>query len=121
MSSLTLELRGDAVLATIVGRIDGQTGPQLQEQLLAAMADATYAVYDVTSVNYMSSAGFRLLLQLCRLAAGKGGALALVGLTDEIRETMEMTGFLDFFLLCTTQEEAFTKVGHGSVSHAGAN
>jgi anti-sigma B factor antagonist len=121
MSSLTFELRENILLAHIAGRIDGQTGPQLEQQLLAAMAGATHAVYDVAGVPYMSSAGFRLLLVLCRTAAAKGGQLAIVGLADEIRDTMEMTGFLDFFLVCNTRDEALAKVRHEPVGHACAN
>lgn len=121
MSYLSCDVRGDALVATIAGRIDGQTAPVLQEQLLAAMADVTHAVYDVSGVSYMSSAGFRLLLLLGRSAASKGGQLALVGLLDEIRDTMEMTGFLDFFLVCQSQDEALGKVRNESVGHACTN
>jgi anti-sigma B factor antagonist len=120
MSQLTFETHGDVLVATIAGRIDGQTGPQMQDRLLVAMADATHAVYDVAGVSYMSSAGFRLLLLLCRTAALKGGRLALVGLIDEVRDTMDMTGFLDFFLVCSTLDEALEKVRHESIGHVGA-
>ena len=121
MSYLSCETRGDVLVATIAGRIDGQTAPVLQEQLFAAMADATHAVYDVSGVSYMSSAGFRLLLLLCRSAASKGGQLAMVGLLDEIRDTMDMTGFLDFFLVCKSLDEALEKVRNESVGPAYAN
>jgi anti-sigma B factor antagonist len=121
MSTMNFELRDDALVATIEGRIDGQTGPVLQDRLMVAMTDATHAVYDVTGVSYMSSAGFRLLLLLCRMAAAKGGQSALVGLADEVRDTMEMTWFLDFFLVCATQDEALSKVRNESVGHACAN
>ena len=43
--------------------------------------------------------------------ASKGGQLALVGLSDEIRDTMEMTGFLDFFIVAATVDEAFATGG----------
>jgi anti-sigma B factor antagonist len=121
MSQLTSETRDGVLVATIIGRIDGQTAPLLQDQLLAAMADSTHAIYDVASVSYMSSAGFRLLLLLCRTAALKGGRLAMVGLLDEVRDTMEMTGFLDFFLICDSLDEALGKVRNEPISHVGAH
>jgi anti-anti-sigma regulatory factor len=47
--------------------------------------------------------------------------LALVGLSDEIRDTMSMTGFLDFFVLTTTLEEAVQSVKEArSVSEGAA-
>ena len=121
MSQLTFETRDNVLVATIAGRIDGQTGPLLQAQLLAAMGDVTHTVYDMAGVTYMSSAGFRLLLLLYRTASMKDGQMALVGLIDEIRDTMDMTGFLDFFLVCNTLDEALGKVRHEPVGHVGAN
>jgi anti-sigma B factor antagonist len=119
-SNLNCEVRGDVLIATIAGRIDGQTGPALQDQLLAAMSQATHAVYDMAQVPFMSSAGFRLLLLLYRTVSIKGGQLAMVGLSDEIRDTMDMTGFLDFFLVCKTLDEGLTKVRNEPVEHARA-
>jgi anti-sigma B factor antagonist len=118
MSNVMLATRDGALVATIVGRIDGRTAPELQDQLLPAMEGAMHAVYDVSQVDFMSSAGFRLLLLLCRMAATKGGQLSLVGLSDDIRDTMEMTGFLEFFVLCTTLDEALTKVRNESLGSA---
>ncbi len=105
-TSLSIELRDNCLTATIVGKIDGQTAPELQAQLLEALAPATHAVFDVSQVRYMSSAGFRMLLLSYRSLAIRGGRVALVGLAEEIRDTMAMTGFLDFFLLCDDVDEA---------------
>jgi anti-sigma B factor antagonist len=109
-NSITISVDDHVVTATISGKIDGQSAPQLQARLLAATNDSTFAVFDVSQVTYMSSAGFRLLLLLYRTLSLKGGQVAIVGLVDEIRETMEMTGFLDFFVLHDTVEEALAKV-----------
>ncbi len=110
-TSLSIELRDDCLTATIAGNIDGQTTPGLQSQLLEALAPAANAILDVAQVPYMSSAGFRMLLLTYRSLAIRGGRVALVGLSDEIRDTMAVTGFLDFFLLCGALDEAFEKLG----------
>jgi anti-sigma B factor antagonist len=55
-----------------------------------------------------------------RTVSMRGGQLVIVGLSDEIRDTMEMTGFLDFFLLAASLEEAFAQVHHATIDHAGA-
>jgi anti-sigma B factor antagonist len=59
----------------------------------------------------MSSAGLRTLLVLQRKAAEKtieeqNIQIILVGLSEEIRDTMAITGFLDFFTVCETIDEA---------------
>jgi anti-sigma B factor antagonist len=53
-------------------------------------------------VAYMSSAGLRMMLLLYRHALGKDSRIALVGLSEEIRDTMSATGFLDFFVVSDT-------------------
>ena len=119
MSSVTTEIRSDVVVATITGRIDGQTVSTLQNEVLEQLGTAKCAVFDVAAVPYMSSAGFRLLLLLYRTVAMRGGQLAIVGLSDEIRDTMEMTGFLDFFVIAGSVDEGLTQVQHVSIEHAG--
>src|SRR5215216_948478 len=107
MNNITAELRDGLLVATITGNIDGQTVPGLHLALAPHMAETSHACFDVTAVPYMSSAGFRLLLLMYRNVSMRGGQLAIVGLADEIRETMEMTGFLEFFLLAASVDEAF--------------
>ena len=109
-SSLSFEIRDNVLSASIAGNIDGQSAPGLQAQLLDALAAASGCVLEVSQVAYMSSAGFRMLLLVYRSLAIKNGRLALVGLSDEIRDTMAMTGFLDFFLLAGTLDEALPQV-----------
>ncbi len=55
-------------------------------------------------VVYLSSAGLRMLLLAYRQAAARESDLLLAGLSEEIRDTMEMTGFLDFFTTIDTVE-----------------
>jgi anti-sigma B factor antagonist len=109
-NSLTIDTCDGVLTAAIAGKIDSQTVPMLQAQILGRLGDTPQAVFDVSGVSYMSSAGFRLLLLVYRTLAMKGGQCALVGLTGDIRDTMEMTGFLDFFVLHDTVEDALEQV-----------
>jgi anti-sigma B factor antagonist len=109
-NSITISVEDNVVTATIAGKIDGQSAPQLQTRLLAALSEATFAIFDVSQVNYMSSAGFRLLLLLYRTLSLRGGEVSIVGLIGEIRDTMDMTGFLEFFVLHETVEDALQQV-----------
>jgi anti-sigma B factor antagonist len=120
MSTVKTELCSEVLVATITGNIDGQTAPSLQVQLVERLTTASSAVFDVAAVPYMSSAGFRLLLLMYRTVAMRGGQLAIVGLSDEIRDTMEMTGFLDFFVVASSVDEALAQVQHVAIDHAGS-
>jgi anti-sigma B factor antagonist len=55
----------------------------------------------------MSSAGLRVLLAVYRQMTAQNGQVVLVGLVEEIKDTMSVTGFLDFFTTADSLEEAF--------------
>ena len=79
------------------GDIDGSSAPQAQAQILPLAQSSTKILLDLHKVPYMSSAGLRLLLVIYRTLSGNGGKVALVGLSEELTDTMTVTGFLDFF------------------------
>jgi anti-sigma B factor antagonist len=84
-------------LIEMVGDIDSNTAPLVQEQVLPLAQPGSKMLLDMTNVSYMSSAGLRLLLSLYRQISTQDGELVLVGLAEEIKDTMSITGFLDFF------------------------
>ena len=57
---------------------------------------------DMSQVDYLSSAGLRMLLSLYRQVSSNNGSIALVGLSEEIKDSMSVTGFLRFFTLYDT-------------------
>ncbi len=95
---------GSNVIAKVSGEIDGKTAPQVQSELLAALQDGNRLLVDMKEVSYLSSAGLRMLLLLYRQIAAKKGKVVLVGVSEEIRDTMSMTGFINFFTLADTRE-----------------
>lgn len=81
----------------MAGDVDANSAPLVQEQVLPLAQPGSRILLDMTKVPYMSSAGLRMLLSLYRQVSSKDGRLVLVGLSDDIRDTMSITGFLDFF------------------------
>ena len=88
------------------GSIDGKTAPQIREELSAAVQQVRKLMIDMSHVDYLSSAGLRLLLLLYRDITSRKGQLVLVGVSPEIRTVMSHTGFLNFFTLAESQQEA---------------
>lgn len=88
----------DIHVVTLQGEIDGKTAPEAQQQITPLMADSQALLLDMRGVDYMSSAGLRMMLLLYRQMASKDGKVALVGLSEEVEETMSATGFLEFFV-----------------------
>ncbi len=88
---------GEITLVELVGDVDGSTASTVQAQVLPLAEAGSRIIMDMTNVPYMSSAGLRMLLSVYRQVSAKDGQIVLVGLSEEIKDTMSITGFLDFF------------------------
>ncbi len=96
---IDIKSEGDIGVAVISGEIDSKTAPKAQETLMPVIEKFNKFVMDMTQVTFLSSAGLRMLLLIYRQATAKDGRVVLVGLSDEINDTMTMTGFLKFFVV----------------------
>ncbi len=96
--------------ARLVGSLDGKTAPEVREQLRPLITANSKVILDLTKVDYLSSAGLRLLLLLYRELSGRKGKLVLVGVSEDIRAVMSHTGFLNFFTLASSEAEALQAV-----------
>lgn len=75
-------------------RIDSVTAQSFEEQCAALIASGpTKVVIDFSEVDYISSAGLRVLLVSAKSAKSLGGALTLCGLRGNVREVIEVSGF----------------------------
>jgi anti-sigma B factor antagonist len=92
--------------ARLEGSVDGKTAPEVREQLRPFVAANSKLILDITKVDYVSSAGLRLLLLLYREVSAKKGKLVLLGVSEDIRTVMLHTGFLNFFTLTNSEVEA---------------
>ncbi len=86
-------------IVEIFGDIDGNTAPEAQTAILAeADQPGSKLILDMGGVQYMSSAGLRLLLVMYRKIVGKGGKVVVANIPTNIASTMEATGFLDLLM-----------------------
>lgn len=101
----------DVVVVELSGELDGTTAPEAQAQILPLADDGdAKIVLDMSNVGYMSSAGLRMMLVLYRTIVGQGGTVILVGLADDLRDTMALTGFLDYFDHYPTLDEGLAAI-----------
>lgn len=89
----------DNATATIIveGFLNANTATDLEEQVEQAMSDCASAVFDFSSLEYISSAGLRVLMVAYKKATAAGGTVRVEGACDEVREVFEITGFSDLF------------------------
>lgn len=109
--NMTVDQRDGVKVVELQGDLDTTTVPSVHAGLIAEVADGVRLVLDLHGVRYMSSAGLRLMLSVYRKAQERGGDLVLVGLSDAIRDTMEVTGFLNFFQAYETLEDGLRVLG----------
>jgi anti-sigma B factor antagonist len=105
---MKLEMLEDNGVLTVrlEGSLDGKTAPEAREQLQGLLAANSKLILDLSKVDYLSSAGLRLLLVLYRELAARKGKLVLLGVSEDIRTVMSHTGFLSFFTVVASAAEA---------------
>ena len=77
--------------------LDSFNYQQVQDDILAILEKGSSAIVDMTACKYVSSTGLRVLLYSKKIAASKGLRLCLVGISDEVQDIMNVTGFNTFF------------------------
>ena len=82
---------GSKVTMEITGWLDTQTAPQLEKEL-SALDPATSLVFDFANLEYISSAGLRLVIAAYKKMAGKEG-FRIVNVSDEVYDVFSLTGF----------------------------
>lgn len=82
----------------VEGRLDTATAPALEEELAEVMDEAEELVFDLEGLEYMSSAGLRILLATQKKMALKGG-MKVVNVNDVIKEIFDITGFSDILTI----------------------
>ncbi len=107
---INLKNQQDICIAELTGDIDGQTSSMVQEKLLSLLTFQSRVILNLTEVEYMSSAGLRVLLNLYKQAENQGSKIILIGLSEDVKDVMEVTGFLNFFTLSNNLETALLEV-----------
>lgn len=85
---------GSKLNISLVGRLDTVTSPQLQEMLDNSLDGVTELVFDFAKLDYISSAGLRVLLATNKKMV-KAGKMIIRNVNDVVQEVFDMTGFAD--------------------------
>lgn len=91
-------LNGTALNVAIYGRVDTTTAPALEKELKENFDNCDSLVLDFAEVEYISSAGLRVLLSAQKVMGKKGG-MKLINVSNDINEIFEVTGFSDILVI----------------------
>ena len=97
---MTIEklLNGEVATLVVVGRLDTQTAPELEKAVDSVVGNINELTFDMTGLEYVSSAGLRVILKAQKIMNAKG-SMKLTGVNDSIMEVFDITGFLDILTI----------------------
>jgi len=103
-----------AVVIAPVGRVDSTTADRLERHLSKLVADGERrVVVDFSRVEYISSAGLRVMLALAKRMKDVRGAVALCAMGEPVRHVFELAGFMPLFAVDGSREAAVRRVAGG--------
>ena len=97
---MTIEIKkkSEETIIEVVGRLDTITAPVLDKTISEDLGDTQHLVLDVKGMEYISSAGLRVLLA-AQKKMQKIGSMKVINVCDEVMDVFEMTGFADILVI----------------------
>lgn len=89
---------GSALVVALEGRLDTTTAPELEQELKSSLDGITDLTLDMTNLDYISSAGLRVLLSAHKIML-KQGKMKVTNASEIVREVFEVTGFSDILTI----------------------
>jgi anti-sigma B factor antagonist len=96
----------DIHIVAISGSLDSGTSPEAQKALDAVLRGAKKVALDFSELDYISSAGLRVLLGAAKTLKASGGTLRTFGLNQSVREVFEISGFSSILAVYPSEAEA---------------
>ena len=98
MLNITKNVNGSEIKLILEGRLDTATAPQLEATLNSVLAGVTSLKFDLEKLDYISSAGLRVLLS-SQKTMNKQGSMLISTVSPEVKEIFDVTGFTDILTI----------------------
>lgn len=96
--TITKTQNGTDLTIALTGRLDTTTAPELEQEAAKTLDGITALTIDLNGLEYISSAGLRVLLSMQKKMSMQG-TMVVVGAQEAVREVFEITGFCDILTL----------------------
>jgi len=90
---ITKTTEGENILLKVVGRLETATAPLLDAEIKLIAPEVKNLAIDFTGVEYVSSAGLRVLLTAQKTMNARQGAMSLSGVNENVKRVFDITGF----------------------------
>ena len=98
MLNINKEQSGESLKVVLEGRLDTMTAPVLESELKQSLDNVKDLVFDFEKLEYISSAGLRVLLSAQKVM-NRQGTMKLIHVRPEVQEVFEVTGFVDILTI----------------------
>ena len=88
----------DELTIEVAGRLDTSTAPELEEYVRESIDDVTSLVFDFEKLDYISSAGLRVILSTQKIMSAKG-TLKVKNMNNTVKEIFDVTGFSEIITI----------------------
>ncbi|MCE9562660.1 MAG: STAS domain-containing protein [Planctomycetes bacterium] len=103
------EHRDRNLVADVIGRLDVIASPELEARLMAMIdSGIRILVLNVTQLEFISSAGLRVLIVAAKKIRAQGGDMVFAGADQNIKKILDISGFTKMFKIVETVDEAFS-------------
>ena len=96
---INIEKTNDAVAIMLTGRLDTTTAPTLEGNINEQLETCSAIVIDMAGLEYISSAGLRVLLGAQKKVSAQSGSMKLINVNETVMDVLEMTGFADILVI----------------------
>lgn len=108
---------GDVTLFALSGQLDSRTAPELEREIAKSLGkDGRSVLFDLTELEFVASAGLRIVIMVGKRLTSDGGVIALCGLNPSVREVFEIAGFAKLFPILANRAEALANLAARSKS-----
>ncbi|MCR4653576.1 MAG: STAS domain-containing protein [Eubacterium sp.] len=94
MLDINMNENGKELTVELKGELNVGTSPELEQALKGKLEEVDKLIFDLSGLEYISSAGLRVLL-FSHQTVSKNGTMIIRNLTDEVKDIFEVTGFSD--------------------------
>jgi anti-sigma B factor antagonist/stage II sporulation protein AA (anti-sigma F factor antagonist) len=114
------EKRGNLLLLHFKGKLDAMSSPSVERKCFEYINNGAYQlVFDFGGVDFVSSAGMRMLLSITKRLKGLAGKVVLCSLTPGVMDVLVMSGFDHVLEIAKNVDEAVMRFGHKTPENQG--
>lgn len=106
-----VEEKGDVIVVRVQGRLDAASSPQLEKKLNAIVESGHFKmILNLSGVDYLSSAGMRLMLSVSKKLKHLEGKVVACSLSEDVMDVIKMAGFHQVLEIYPSEEESFNHI-----------